>query len=248
MADPILKAQNLHVQFGGVTAADDVSIEVYAGEFVAIIGANGSGKTTFLNLCTGYVRPLSGAVYLDGRAITNKKPRSITRLGMARTFQIPQLFSEQTLVDNIMLAIAARRGIWDAFRPLNRPQYREQAEQVIDLMGLESSARQPATELPEGVRKLADIAVALALEPRVLLLDEPTSGVSAGERFSLMETLVPALRARRVTALFVEHDMDIVRRYAERVCVWDAGRVVAQGGSKEVLNDPRVLKNVVGVA
>lgn len=247
MSEPILKVENLEVNFGGIKAADNVNVEVSPGEMLAIIGPNGSGKTTFLNLCTGYVRPTSGQVYLEGRSITRMKPRAIARQGIARTFQIPQLFTDKTLIENIMLGIAARQGIWDIFKPLDRAAYRAEAEQFIAQFGLEDSTDKLAEELPEGTRKLADIAVALTLRPRLLLLDEPTSGVSASERFALMETLIPALREQDVTALFVEHDMELVRRYAQRVLVWDSGRVIAQGDPASVLEDPQVLQNVVGV-
>lgn len=247
MTEPILKVENLHVSFGGVRAADDVNVEVHPGERLAIIGPNGSGKTTFLNLCTGYVKPDSGQVYLEGKSITRLTPRAIARRGIARSFQIPQLFTDKTLVENIMLGIAARRGIWDVLRPLSRPEYRVEAERFIKLVGLQESTEKLAEELPEGTRKLADIAIALTLKPRLLLLDEPTSGVSARERFALMETLIPALREEEVTAVFVEHDMDLVLRYAERVLVWDSGQVIAAGPPETVLQDPQVLQNVVGV-
>ncbi len=247
MTEPILRVENLHVNFGGIRAADDVNVDVHPGERLAIIGPNGSGKTTFLNLCTGYVKPDSGHVYLEGNSITRLTPRTIARRGIARSFQIPQLFTDKTLVENIMLGVAARRGIWDVLRPLNRPDYRREAERFIELVGLQESTEKLAGELPEGTRKLADIAIALTLKPRLLLLDEPTSGVSARERFALMETLIPALREEDVTAVFVEHDMDLVRRYAERVLVWDSGRVIAAGPPDTVLQDPQVLQNVVGV-
>jgi len=247
-AEPLLKARDLQVAFSGVKAADGVNLEVHEGEFLAIIGPNGSGKTTFLHLCTGYVRPFAGDVFLDGRSITRLTPRAITRLGIARAFQIPQLFSDQRVIDNVMLAIAARRGIWDAFRPLDRADHRAEAMTLLELVGLAEHAEQPAAVLPEGLRKLADIVIALTLKPRLLLLDEPTSGVSAIERFALMETLMTALRQSKVTALFVEHDMDVVARYADRVVVWDSGHVMAEGKPDVVLKDPRVLQNVVGVA
>ncbi|MGB5904159.1 MAG: ATP-binding cassette domain-containing protein [Xanthobacteraceae bacterium] len=248
MSASILQVRDLHVEFNGVKAADGVSLDINEGEFLAVIGPNGSGKTTLLNLCTGYVRPKSGSIHLDGRAITGLTPRAITRRGVARAFQIPQLFSDQSVLDNMMLALAAKDGLWTMVRPLAQPARCEEATALLDLVGLRDDKNRVSRTLPEGHRKLLDIAVALALKPRLLLLDEPTSGVSTLERFSLMEALMSALRTRNITALFVEHDMDVVARYANRVLVWNAGTVMAQGHPDEVFKDERVLKNVVGVA
>jgi branched-chain amino acid transport system ATP-binding protein len=248
MKQPILVAKDLYVRFNGVKAADGVSLSIYDGEFLAIIGPNGSGKTTLLNLCTGYVRPKSGSVHLDGQDITRLASRAIARLGVARAFQIPQLFSDQRVIDNMMLSLAAKDGLWTMVRPLETAARREEAEALLGLVGLVDDRNRISRTLPEGHRKLLDIAVALALKPRLLLLDEPTSGVSALERFPLMETLMGALRQRQITALFVEHDMDVVARYANRVLVWNAGRIMAEGHPDDVFKDPRVLESVVGVA
>ncbi|MGV1792020.1 ABC transporter ATP-binding protein [Rhizobium sp. A37_96] len=244
----LLEAKNLHITFGAVKAANGVDLHIDEGEFLAIIGPNGSGKTTFLNLCTGYIRPSDGEVYLDGKPITRLPPRTIARKGIARAFQIPQLFLEQTVLTNLMLAIASREGLWQAGRALDRQAYRDEATALLAMFNLADCAPALASSLPEGRRKLVDIAIALALKPRLVLLDEPTSGVSALERFALMETLMGALRQAKVSALFVEHDMDVVERYADRVVVWEAGRVMAQGKPDAVFKDPRVIENVIGVA
>lgn len=248
MTTPLLQAKDLRIAFYGVKAADGVNLEIREGEFLAIIGPNGSGKTTFLNLCTGYLRPSSGEVYLDGKPITAMAPRTIARRGIARAFQIPQLFLDQSVLDNLMIAVAAKRGIWVPFKALGAEGRRQEAEELLALVGLDREAGQLAGTLPEGRRKLLDIVIALALKPRLVLLDEPTSGVSTIERFTLMETLMGALRQAKVTALFVEHDMDVVQRYADRVVVWDSGSVMAEGPPSEVFKDERVLRNVVGVA
>lgn len=246
-ATPLLEVRGLNVVFQGVRAADAVNFSVQPQQFVAIIGPNGSGKTTFINLCTGYVRPESGEIYLGGKRITGLAPRSITRLGIARAFQIPQLFADRTLLDNLLLAIAARTNIWQALHPLRRAAYQEEALALLDLVGLYNVADLPVSALSEGTRKLSDIVVALALKPRLLLLDEPTSGVSAKEKFSLMDTLMSALRKADISAVFVEHDMDIVRGHADRVAVWSSGRVVTEGLPDDVLNDSYVRQNVIGV-
>jgi branched-chain amino acid transport system ATP-binding protein len=248
MTRPILEAKDLHVAFNGVKAADGVSIAIHDGEFLAIIGPNGSGKTTLLNICTGYIRPKSGSVQLDGQEITRLSPRAIARRGVARAFQIPQLFSAQRVIDNMMLALAATDGLWSVVRPLDTAGRRAEAEGLLELVGLADDRERISSTLPEGHRKLLDIAIALALKPRLLLLDEPTSGVSALERFPLMEALMSALRQRRITALFVEHDMDVVARYASRVLVWNAGQIMAEGRPDEVFSNALVRERVVGVA
>jgi branched-chain amino acid transport system ATP-binding protein len=248
MKQIILQARDLHVGFAGVKAADGVSLDIHQGEFLAVIGPNGSGKTTLLNLCTGYVRPKSGSVHLEGRDITRLTPRAIARLGVARAFQIPQLFSDQRVIDNMMLALAAKDGLWTMVRPLETEARRDEAKALLDLVGLGDERSRISSTLPEGHRKLLDIAIALALKPRLVLLDEPTSGVSSLERFPLMEALMSALRQRQMTALFVEHDMDVVARYANRVLVWNAGKIMAEGHPDVVFKDERVLHSVVGVA
>lgn len=174
MSASILQARDLHVEFNGVKAADGVSLDINEGEFVAVIGPNGSGKTTLLNLCTGYFRPRAGSVLLDGHAITGLSPRTITRRGVARAFQIPQLFFDQSVVDNMMLALAAKDGLWTMVRPLGSQARREEAVALLDLIGLRDDRHRISRTLPEGHRKLLDIALALALKPRLLLLDEPT--------------------------------------------------------------------------
>lgn len=243
----ILSARDLHINFGGVKAADGVDLDIYPHELVAIIGANGSGKTTFLNLCTGYISPTRGSVVFEGDPITDLSPRRITRRGIARAFQIPQLFTGHSLLENVMLAVSARRGVWEPIKRLGHSGCESEARATLELLSLGEVAGQPTAILPEGTRKLADIAIALALKPRLLLLDEPTSGVSTAEKLDIMDTIVDVLRAEKITALFVEHDMEVVERYADRVLVWDSGRVIAEGVPGEVLRKSEVLERVVGV-
>ncbi|GAB5601660.1 ABC transporter ATP-binding protein [Thermus sp. FJN-A] len=243
---PLLEAVDLHIRFGGVVAAAGIHLRVFPGELLAIIGPNGAGKTTFLNLCTGYLRPQRGKVYLEGREITGLPPRAIARLGVARAFQVPQLFAAHTVEENLLLALAAREGFW-SWAPLRLRHRLEEGQRLLRLLELAALGGVPVEEAPEGVRKLLDVAMALALRPRLLLLDEPTSGVSSEEKFRVMDTLVQALRAQGVTAVFVEHDMEVVRRYADRVAVWAEGRILAEGAPGQVLRDPEVLASVVGV-
>jgi branched-chain amino acid transport system ATP-binding protein len=247
MSGALLTASGLRLAFGGVRAADGIDLEVMQGEFLAIIGPNGAGKTTFINMTTGYLRPQAGTITYDGAEITGRSPREIVRRGIARSFQLPQLFSEHTVEENAALAVASREGIWSPLAPLRRSAWREEARALLESFGLLHLAAQRADALNEGARKLADIAMAVALRPRLLLMDEPTSGVAASEKMAVVETLARVLRAAGVTAVFVEHDMDVVERFADRVAVWSLGRIVALGPPAQVLADPAVQRDVIGI-
>ncbi|WP_246526377.1 ABC transporter ATP-binding protein [Plastoroseomonas hellenica] len=244
----MLEARGLRLAFGGVRAADGIDLSVMRGEFLAIIGPNGAGKTTFINMTTGYLRPQAGSIHHEGERITGLSPRAIVRRGIARSFQLPQLFTEHTVLENAALAIAARLGIWSPLAPLLRREIREEARELLARFGLSAIEESRADTLNEGARKLADIAMAVALKPRLLLMDEPTSGVAASEKMAVVETLARVLRDAAVTAVFVEHDMDVVARFADRVAVWSQGRIVALGPPATVLSDPEVQREVIGVS
>jgi branched-chain amino acid transport system ATP-binding protein len=244
---PLLSARGLRLAFGGVKAADGIDLDVMPGEFLAIIGPNGAGKTTFINMSTGYLKPQAGTIEYDGQPIIGLSPRAIVRRGIGRSFQLPQLFTEHTVLENAALAIAAHAGIWSPFTPLLRRSYHDQAMALLDRFGLAPVAQSRADALNEGARKLADIAMAVALQPRLVLMDEPTSGVAAAEKMGIVETLVRVLRDTGVTAVFVEHDMDVVARFADRVAVWSQGRIAALGPPQQVLTDPTVLRDVIGI-
>lgn len=241
-----LEAEHLFLSFGGVEAVRDVSVSLAAGEILAIIGQNGAGKSTFLNMCTGYLRPERGDIRLNGRSIIGFSPRAITRLGVARAFQHPQLFTQRRVIDHLHFASAAARpGFWNPFRPLERASSRENVDELLGFFALESMADLPVRSIPEGARKMLDVAMALALQPKLILLDEPTSGVSSAEKVPLMERLVSALRAREVSAVFVEHDMEVVARFADRVAVWADGAIFRMGVPAEVLADHEVRRRVL---
>ncbi len=244
---PILEVEDLTLHFGSITAAERETVIVYPGEFVGVVGPNGAGKTTFLNLITGYLRPERGAIRFWGQDVVGLSPHQITALGVGRSFQIPQLFLTLTVRENVLVALVTREGRWgSAWQPLQQTARVQAADEVLLQFGLLSQADRPAGELPEGGRKLLDVAMAFALRPRLLLMDEPTSGVSAREKFQVMDTLVAALREAGVTALFVEHDMDVVRRYATRVLVLNNGRILADGPPDEILEDPEIRLAVTG--
>ena len=243
----LLSAQDLRLAFGGVKAADGINLDVMEREFLAIIGPNGAGKTTFINMTTGHLTPQGGSIRYEGKELLGMKPRAIVRLGIARSFQLPQLFTEHTVLENAAMAVAAREGAFSAFRPLLRPAFREEAEDLLNRFGLLTAANRRADALNEGTRKLTDIAMAVAMKPKLLLMDEPTSGVAAADKMAVVETLARVLRDAGVTAVFVEHDMDVVGRIADRVAVWGQGRIVALGPPGQVLNDPVVQRDVIGI-
>ena len=242
----MLSSKNLSKHFDGVVAADRVTLEVAAGERVGLIGSNGAGKTTFVNMITGYLKPDAGAIALDGRDITGLGPREIMHLGVARSFQIPQLCAEMSVLDNMLVAAACGDGALSFWQPAHTAQKIAAGQKILEQFGLADQAQRRVAELPGGVRKLLDIALALTGKPKLLLLDEPTSGVSVEEKFPLMDTVMGALGSQ--TVLFVEHDMEIVSRYANRVVAFYSGRVLADGPPASVLNDAEVRRHVTGEA
>ncbi|PLP96739.1 ABC transporter ATP-binding protein [Cupriavidus pauculus] len=246
MAQTLLSTTDLNLAFGAVVVADRINFELTEGERLAVIGQNGAGKTTFINICTGLIRPNSGEVRFRGEKVTNLPPRVIARKGMVRSFQLPQLFLEHSLRDCVRIAAAGRAGKLGMWRSLEDSVSATTIEHVLELVGLRDRADAPCESLPEGQRKLLDIAMAMVLEPKLLILDEPTSGVSTDEKHALMETIMAALDEQKITTIFVEHDVDIVERYATRVAAWISGRVAADGAPAQVLNDPEIRTNVLG--
>jgi branched-chain amino acid transport system ATP-binding protein len=247
MTAAMIDVQNVSRAFDMLRAVDDVTLLVGEGETVGIIGTNGSGKTTLLNLITGYLQPTSGRIVFQGTDVTGLGPRRVTALGMARSFQIPQLYTGLTVLDNILIAIAAHSGrSADFWTPMYRRDWVAKADELLARFGLRDQAVGTVSSLPEGGRKVLDVALSVVLEPKVLLMDEPTSGVSARDKFSIMDTLMPALKERCVTTIFVEHDLEIIERYAERAVAFDGGRIIADGLVTDVLARPEVRRAVLG--
>jgi branched-chain amino acid transport system ATP-binding protein len=246
---PILEARTLNKSFGAVTAAANVSISVEPDSVVGLIGTNGAGKTTFVNMVTGYLKPDSGSIALDGFDIARRSPRHVARLGISRSFQIPQLFIELTAAENLAVAISGTRpGALSFHSPAEAHGRHDKAVELLERFGLAAHADRPISELAGGVRKLIDIAMALVRRPKLLLLDEPTSGVSAEEKFATMDRVIHAVAPDAATIVFVEHDMEIVSRYADRVVAFYQGRILADGEPDHVLNDPEVRRYVTGSA
>jgi len=244
---PLLEARDLVKQFETVKAADGIRVSVVEHEVVGIIGANGAGKTTFVNMITGYMKPDTGSIHYQSRDITALQPRQITRLGITRSFQVPQVFMTATLMENLLIALGlAERRRLSPWMRLRRQELLEQVEAILAQYRLQDYRDQGAAKLPQGVRKLLDIAMAMAHRPRILLLDEPTSGVSIDEKFALMDIVMDALSRAGVTVLFVEHDMDIIARYAQRVLAFNDGTIIADGLPQAVLAHERVQQHVLG--
>jgi branched-chain amino acid transport system ATP-binding protein len=246
---PVLSVTALDKRFGAVVAADALSIDIAPGQKVSLIGANGAGKTTFVNLVTGYLKPDRGSITLDGIDIGGRAPRNVARLGISRSFQIPQLFIELTAAENLAVALSGvRAGPLSFHSPAEAQGRHDKAVELLQRFGLADQADRPVSELPGGVRKLVDIAMALVRRPKLLLLDEPTSGVSAEEKFATMDRVIHAVAPDAATIVFVEHDMEIVSRYADRVVAFYQGRILADGQPAHVLNDSEVRRYVTGSA
>jgi branched-chain amino acid transport system ATP-binding protein len=251
----ILDARGLCKSFGAVTAAAEVSAAIEKDSVVGLIGTNGAGKTTFINMITGYLKPERGTIVYEGRDITRLPPRDITRLGICRSFQIPQLYPSLSVRENMMVGIGivlrnAGLGGYFSRGAALVPGYGEPAEEVAEHIlarfGLAEYASRNAQVLPGGVRKLLDIALTMVARPRVLLLDEPTSGVSSQEKFGIMQMVLDVVRAEGTTVLFVEHDMEVVSRFAARVLAFYDGRIIADAAPQVALADPDVRRHVVG--
>lgn len=243
----LLQTYSLSKSFGAVIAAADLNVTVAEREVVGVIGANGAGKTTFINMVTGYLRPSSGRILFRGRDITGLAPREVVRAGVCRSFQVAQLFRELTVLENMLIALGMLREhklTWLA--PLRTAARVQEARKVLASYTIEGYADHQVATLPQGVRKLLDIAMASVGAPALLLLDEPTSGVAVEEKFPLMDTVMAPVRASGAACLFVEHDMEIVERYAERVIAFYDGRILADGPVAQVLEDPQVREFVIG--
>ncbi|GAB5469205.1 MAG: ABC transporter ATP-binding protein [Rhodospirillales bacterium] len=246
---PILSADAVSKSFGQVIAARDITVAIPEGQTVGIIGANGAGKTTFVNMITGYLTPSSGRIRFRDKDITGLGPKRITRLGVCRSFQIAQVFPTLTTLENMVSALgvadrlAGRAGL---FSPLRTEARQERATEILRHYGIDDYAGRLAGVLPQGVRKLLDIAMAVAASPEVVLLDEPTSGVSAEEKFATMDAIMHALGESGITVLFVEHDMEIVERYADRVLAFYDGTIMADGTPRETLSQQDVREFVIG--
>lgn len=247
MSESILLAEALNKRFAAVTAANNVSIAVPAGAVWSLIGSNGAGKTTFVNMVTGYLKPDSGRILFDGRDITGMQPREISQIGVCRSFQIPQLCSELSVVENMLIALSIRdQRTPSFFAPAQSSKNVDRAMAELDKFRLADLRENRISEISSGSRKLLDIAMAISGRPKVVLLDEPTSGVAAEEKFPIMDLVMQVLTNEGVTILFIEHDMDIVERYSERVVAFYDGEIIANDTPNNALANESVQRYVTG--
>ena len=241
-----LETRGLRKSFGALTVADGIDFRLAPGARHALIGPNGAGKTTFVNMLTGRLAPSSGQILLGGEDITRLAEAKRVKRGVGRTFQINTLFRDLPVLDNVALAIAERRGIaYRMWRPAGRyEEIRGETAELLALLGLSADAMRRVSDLPYGKQRLVEIAIALGMKPRVLLLDEPAAGVPSHESARILEVL-QALPAD-IAILIIEHDMDLVFRFAQRITVLAAGAVLMEGTADEVAHDQRVRDVYLG--
>jgi branched-chain amino acid transport system ATP-binding protein len=244
----LLRTVKLRKHFGDTRAVDDVDFTVTEGEFLPLVGSNGAGKTTLVNLISAFLQPDGGQIFLYDQDITFASVYARMRAGIARSFQLVNLFDDMSAFDNVALAIFSRDGKTSKLMRLAERDA-EVTEEAVDLLaqfGLEAKRDLPAGELAQGERKLLDVAVAYALRPKLLFLDEPTSGVSTRDKLQIMNTVSAVVRAGNVTAVIIEHDMDVVFRYSDRIVAMHEGRILADGTPDEIRRNEVVATTLLG--
>ncbi len=245
----MLRSEDIKKYYGDFCALDGVSIQVNPDEFVSIIGPNGAGKTTLVDVLTGRFKPETGAVYFKEKDITGIKPEKLCKLGVARSFQLVNIFPELTVHEFLTVAIISRLGRGTRlFSSLKRTKkINEETLEIARLFGLEDKKDMHAKDLPQGDKKLLDIASAFALHPEIIVLDEPTSGVSTNDKYKIIETLISASKEIGIRSILqIEHDMDIVFSYSDRIIALHQGHILAEGTPKEIQNNEQVVSMILG--
>jgi branched-chain amino acid transport system ATP-binding protein len=243
----MLEIRGLSKSFGGVKATSDVTFDFADGSLTAIIGPNGAGKSTFFNLITGALKPDSGQILLDGVDLAGRSPPQIVRCGIGRAFQVASIFLSLTVQETMWSAVCAdqrRAGV--LYRRFPLAETRDRAEQVMELLGLADQRNRTAATLSHGDQKLLDIALALVLDPKVLLLDEPTAGMGTEERWRMIGKVRELWDTQKITVVFIEHDMDIVFKIAPRIVVLCYGRILATGTPDAIRNNDAVIEAYLG--
>jgi len=245
----MLTVDSLKKHFGFVKAVDNVNLEIGEGEIVSIIGTNGAGKTTLVNLISGYLKPDSGRILFFDKDITFASPYVRIKLGVGRSFQLIQLFGKTTVLDNVRTALFSKYGmIRKGLLPAERySSVTDEAIKILENFNLADKRNLTPTGLSEGDLKILDVAIAFALKSKLLLLDEPTSGVATSDKFKVMDSIISAIKREKISTLIIEHDMDIVSGYSDRVVVMHEGRVMAQGKPSEIMEDKEVKAIVFGI-
>ena len=242
----MLEVRDVTKSFDGFLAVSDVSFTVPQGSISAIIGPNGAGKTTLFNLITGHLRPSEGRVVFKGRDVTGIAPHDLCRLGMGRSFQRTNIFPKLTVFENVQAAFVSHRGRgWNLLAPVER-LYRDETAALLDAVGLLDRAGEVSGYLSHGAQKQLELGIALALEPEILLLDEPTAGMSATETHEAIALIERMARERHLTLLFTEHDMAVVFSISHRITVLHQGKVIADGPPEDVRRDPEVRRVYLG--
>jgi branched-chain amino acid transport system ATP-binding protein len=245
----MLEVQSLRKSFGGVAAVDGVSLSFPAGSLTAIIGPNGAGKSTLFHLISGGLKPDAGRILLDEIDLVGKPRAAVVRAGIARAFQVASIFPSLTVKETLLATVAAHQGRSAHMqRRFPLPATVGPVEEVARMLGLGDKLHVIAAELSHGDQKLLDIALALALEPRVLLLDEPTAGMGSRERWRMMEKVYQLWSTKKITLIFIEHDMDIVFKFAPSIRVLCYGRVLAEGGADAIRSNPAVIEAYLGAS
>lgn len=246
MTDLVLETRGLTKAFGGLVAVDDVSFQLQKGELLALIGPNGAGKSTCFNMLMGQLKPTSGTVWLNGTDITGRGPRRVWRMGVGRTFQITGTYASMTVVENVQMALISHNRRVFSVLPYAHRMYRDRAMELLALVGMEAQAERHCAVLAYGDLKRLELAIALAHDPSLLLMDEPTAGMAPKERIALMQLTADIVRDQGISVLFTEHDMDVVFAHAHRIMVLNRGQLIAGGSVDEVRNDPRVQEVYLG--
>ena len=242
----ILRVEGISKSYSGALVLDDLSFELRAGEIIAMIGPNGAGKTTCFNILDGQLRADRGQVFFADTGISRMETHEILRLGVGRTFQIAATFHSFTVAENVQIALLANRGLLWNLHSAARDLCRDEAQRMLERLGMLAQSAQACSALSYGDLKRVELAIALAGQPRLLLMDEPTAGMAPRERLELMALVARLARERELSVLFTEHDMDIVFAHADRILLLEQGRLICQGAPAEVRADPRARRAYLG--